>query len=98
MACAMSKETLDEYIPRVRRRYSRMTGKTGRSRVLGEFCAVTGYGRKHAIKVLRGQKRSGKGPGRGFAPTLFSPEQSSNQLNHQKPTSLRCPRYEAMEA
>ncbi|MDE2644151.1 MAG: transposase family protein [Verrucomicrobiota bacterium] len=71
----MSKETLDEYIPRVRRRYSRMTGKTGRSRVLDKFCAVTGYCRKHAIKVLRGQKRSGKGPGRGGAPRLYGPEE-----------------------
>lgn len=74
MPATMSKETLDEYIPRVRERYSRRTGKRARSRLLDEFCAVSGYGRKHAIKVLRGQKRSGKGPGRGGAPTVYGEE------------------------
>jgi hypothetical protein len=74
MPATMSKETLDEYIPRVRERYSRLTGKRARSRLLDDFCAVSGYGRKHAIKVLRGQKRSGKGPGRGGAPTLYGEE------------------------
>jgi len=71
MPAAMSKNSLDEYIPRVRSRYQRLTGKAARSRLLDDFCEVTGYGRKHAIKVLRGQKRGGKGPGRGGAPTLY---------------------------
>lgn len=38
----MSKLTLNEYVPRVRGRYARMTGKRGRSCVLDEFCAVNG--------------------------------------------------------
>lgn len=71
MPAAMSKQSLDEYIPRVRSRYQRLTGKPARSRLLDDFCEVTGYGRKHAIKVLRGQKRGGNGPGRGGAPTLY---------------------------
>lgn len=74
MPAAMSKQSLDEYIPRVRSRYRRLTGKAARSRLLDDFCEVTGYSRKHAIKVLRGQKRDGKGPGRGGAPTLYGEE------------------------
>ena len=34
MPATMSKETLNEYIPRVRKCYSRMTGKAARSHVL----------------------------------------------------------------
>ena len=34
MPATMIKETLNEYIPRVRERYSRMTGEAARSRVL----------------------------------------------------------------
>lgn len=81
MPAAMSKQSLDEYIPRVRSRYHRLTGKAARSRLLDDFCGVTGYGRKHAIKVLRGQKRGGKGPGRGGAPTLYG-EQVRAVLKH----------------
>ena len=74
MSATMSKETLNEYIPRVRERYSRMTGKLARGRLLDDFCAVTGYGRKYAIKVLRRQKRGGKGPGHGGAPKVYGEE------------------------
>ena len=70
MPAAMSKQSLDEYIPRIRSRYERLTGKLARSRLLDEFCEVSGYGRKHAIKVLRGQKRSGNKPGLGGPPKL----------------------------
>jgi hypothetical protein len=75
MPAAMSENTLNEYIPRFRARYSRMTGKKARSGLLDEFCEVTGYGRKHAIKVLGGQKRSGRGPGRGGAPRRYGEEE-----------------------
>lgn len=81
MPAAMSKQSLDEYIPRVRSRYQRLTGKPARSRLLDDFCEVTGYERKHAIKVLRGQKRGGKGPGRGGAPKLYG-EQVRAVLKH----------------
>ena len=70
MPAAMSKECLDKYIPRVSSCYQRLTGKLARSRLLDDFCEVTGYGRKYAIKVLRGQKRTGNGPGRGGATRL----------------------------
>ena len=69
MPSAMSENPLNEYMPRFRARYSRMTGKKARSRLLDVFCEVTGYGRKHAIKVLRGQKRNAMGLG------LISPHQ-----------------------
>lgn len=75
MTATMSEKSLNEYIPRVKERYSRMRGKQARSRILDEFCATTGYCRKHAIKVLGGRKRSGKGPGRGGAPKLYGDEE-----------------------
>jgi hypothetical protein len=71
MPAAMSQESLAEYIPRVRNRYERMRGKRARGRVLDEFCAVSGWERKYAMKVLRGQRRSGRGPGRGGAPRRY---------------------------
>lgn len=71
MPAAMSQESLAEYIPRVRNRYQRMRGKGARGRVLDEFCAVSGWERKYALKVLRGQRRAGRGPSRGGAPRRY---------------------------
>ena len=71
MPAAMSQESLAEYIPRVRNRYERMREKRARSRVLDEFCAVSGWERKYALKVLRGQRRDGRAPGRGGAPRRY---------------------------
>jgi hypothetical protein len=81
MSATMSKPSLDEYIPRVRQRYQRLTGKLARSQLLDEFCEVSGYERKHAIKVLRGQKRNGRSQGRGGAPKLYG-EQVQAVLKH----------------
>ncbi len=67
----MSQGSLQEYIPRVRGRYQRMTGKRARSRLLDEFCAVSGFERKYASKVLSGVRRAGGGPGRGGAPRRY---------------------------
>lgn len=71
MPAAMSQKSLAEYIPRMRNRYERMTGKAARSRLLDEFCAVSGWERKYATKVLRGRRRDGRGPGRGGAPRQY---------------------------
>lgn len=71
MPAAMSQKSLAEYIERVRNRYERMKGKLARSGLLGEFCAVSGLERKYALKVLRGRRRSGRGPGRGGAPRRY---------------------------
>ena len=71
MPAAMSQKSLAEYIQRVRNRYERMKGKLARSRLLDEFCAVSGLERKYALKVLRGRRRSGRGPGRGGAPRRY---------------------------
>lgn len=57
MAAAMSQPSLKEYIERVRERYGRMKGKQARSRLLDEFCCISGLERKYAIKVLRGHRR-----------------------------------------
>lgn len=67
MPAAMSQQSLAEYIPRVRHRYEGMRGKLARGRLLDVFCAVSGWERKYALKVLRGQRRDGRGPGRGDA-------------------------------
>jgi hypothetical protein len=54
MPAAMSQASLREYIPRVRSRYQRLPGKQARSRLLDEFCAVSGFERMYASKVLSG--------------------------------------------
>jgi len=56
----MSQESIKEYTEKLRERYSRMTGKRARSRLLDEYTEVTGFNRKYAIKILRGQRRKNK--------------------------------------
>lgn len=56
----MSQNTRNEYLERMRERYSRRRGKAARSALLDEFCAVTGHERKYANKLLRRRR----GPGR----------------------------------
>lgn len=60
MAKTMSRNTRNEYLERMRERYSRRSGKAARSALLDEFCAVTGHERKYANKLLRRRR----GPGR----------------------------------
>lgn len=71
MPSAMSQTSLQENILRVRNRYARLTGKQTRSRLLDEFCAVSGWERKYASKVLPGVRREGRGPRRGGAPRHY---------------------------
>ncbi|MGJ8673803.1 hypothetical protein [Rubritalea sp.] len=41
----------------MRERYIRMTGRRAKTKLLDEFVEVTGWERKHANKVILGQKR-----------------------------------------
>lgn len=60
------KESLEGYTRVMRGRYTRRTGKSARSVLLGGYCQTTGLERKYASKVLRGQRRVGKpGASRG---------------------------------
>lgn len=47
----MSQLSRKEYLAKMRWRYAQR-GREGKSRLLDEFCAVCGYDRKHAIKLL----------------------------------------------
>jgi hypothetical protein len=60
-AMEMSEQSKEEYTEKMRERYSRMTGKRAKSKLLDEFSEVTGWNRKHANKVLLGIKRRSKG-------------------------------------
>ncbi|MBM4156654.1 MAG: transposase family protein [Lentisphaerae bacterium] len=67
----VSQTTRREYMERIRDRYAR-AGRRHKTRILDEFCAVCGYERKHAIKLLRGSRtgprdRPGPGPMYGAA-------------------------------
>jgi hypothetical protein len=62
----ISMATRDELVAAIAERYSR-ADRTERGRILDEFTAVTGFHRKHAMRLLRdGQpnRRSGPRPGR----------------------------------
>src|SRR5271169_5019262 len=62
----ISMATRDELVAAIAGRYSQ-ADRTERSRILDEFTAVTGFHRKHAMRLLRaGQpnQRSGQRPGR----------------------------------
>ena len=46
----VSKQLRNELVEALRERY-KVAGKTERSRILKEFAAVSGYYRKHAIRL-----------------------------------------------
>ena len=55
----VSMATRDELIAGLAKRYSEV-GRMERSRILDEFVAVTGYHRKHAMRILRGGATSSR--------------------------------------
>lgn len=56
MAKTMSQTTRNEYLKTMSGRYLRYTGKAAKTRLLNEFCQVTGHERKYAIKLLKGTR------------------------------------------
>jgi hypothetical protein len=54
---AMSEKSIEEYTIKMRERHTRMTGRRGKTKLLDEFVEVTGWERKHANKLILGQKR-----------------------------------------
>jgi hypothetical protein len=68
---AMSEKSTEEYTRKMRERYARMTGRRARSKLLDEMIAVTGWGRKHANKVLLGINRKQGSRGKRGAPQRY---------------------------
>jgi hypothetical protein len=69
---AMSEQTTQEYTLMMRERYSRMTGRKAKSKLLDEFVKSTEWDRKHANKVLLGIKRKSGTKGNRGAPKTYS--------------------------
>jgi hypothetical protein len=71
MSLKMSQNSKREVLLRMRERYAGR-GREGRSKLIDEVCALCGYERKHAIKVLNGRlaipggKRRRSGPHRRY--------------------------------
>lgn len=57
MSLEMSQKSKDEVLKLMRWRYARR-GREGRIKLLDEFCALCGYERKYAIKLLGGRRRA----------------------------------------
>lgn len=55
----MSRSTRDEYLEKMSCRYRRYTGKPAKTKLLDEFCQVTGHERKYAGRLL--SRRRGDG-------------------------------------
>lgn len=53
----MGTNSKREYLPAIHARYQRV-GRRFKSKILDEFCAVCGYHRKHALRLLRRSLRS----------------------------------------
>lgn len=73
MAGKISKTARQELLRAISERY-RAGSRDSKRRILDEFVAVTGYHRKHAIRVLRGEavpRDVGAGRGRVGRPTLY---------------------------
>ena len=76
MPLSMSQKSRQEVLERARERYGRRS-REGRSRLLDEVCALCGYERKHAIKVLGGRRGIPGASGRrrgGSVPVYGEPE------------------------
>jgi hypothetical protein len=58
----MSSETKSEILEAIRDRY-RISSKAEKGKILHEFKLVTGYHRKHAIRLLRNRPKNEKEPG-----------------------------------
>lgn len=70
-AMAMSEKSMEEYTKKIRGRYARMTRRKARGSLLVEFVEVTGWVRKHANKVLLGNKRRRGRRGKRGAPRSY---------------------------
>ena len=55
----MGKQERHAYLEAIRTRYRR-AGKAGKSAILNEFCAVCGYHRKYALRLLSAKHKRGK--------------------------------------
>ena len=55
----MSQLSRKEYLAKMRWHYVQR-GREGKSRLLDEFCEISGYDRKHAIKLLNGKPAASK--------------------------------------
>lgn len=55
----MGNSSRKEYLAAIRMRYRR-AGRRGKATILDEFCAVCGYNRKYAIRILNKKGRSGE--------------------------------------
>jgi len=86
----MVSQSKREYLARIKDRY-RHAIRSGKTRILDEFCAVCGHHRKHAIRLLSldGRTRKKK-PGR---PSKYGPESiqvlEDIWLNGDRPCSAR---------
>ena len=60
----MSKSSRQDYLNRMRARYERTQSRKEKSLMITEFCAMTGYEKKHSLKLLQGKR---PGPGRMLA-------------------------------
>jgi hypothetical protein len=71
MSLKMSQKSRQDVLEQARERYGRR-GRQGRSRLLDEVCALCGYERKHAIKVLGGRRAIvGHGGRRGGSSPVY---------------------------
>ena len=65
MAKTMSLQSGNEYLETMRGRYRRYTGKAAKTRLLDEYCEVTGHERKYANKLLQRHRGPGRRGGAG---------------------------------
>ena len=71
----MSQKSKDEVLKMMRWRYAGR-GRNGRIKLLDEFCALCGYERKYAIKLLGGKRRAeGKLVKKGGSPPKYGEEE-----------------------
>lgn len=81
----MSRKSKHEYLLSIRDRYRRV-GRRFKSKILDEFCAVCGYGRKYAIQLLNrkpGGRPRRRGPKPKYGAAVLAPLKAIWLLSEQ---------------
>ena len=85
----MSMRSRREVVERLRGKYER-AGPRYRRRLIDQVCAVCGYDRKYAIKVLSGNRPGPRGRPRGGSPPKYGPAEARVVEEIWKLTDYAC--------
>ncbi len=86
----MSRKATTEYVGAKRRAYSVLKSRKAKTAAIDDFCAVTGADRKHAIKLLTGNRKYREHRGRG---KTYTPDAEALAVRLWRASGRMTPQY-----